>query len=182
MDMPKRHPFSFTLGPGPYKYIGFGQIHTGETFGARYAGPEMDAGCGTCQHCGHAIMNIYIVQTGEGKRYGVGSDCIQKVHQAGEFDNMSTFERELRQHKRDSARIQRKNKAAKIEQEVKSILFAHGGILATIPHPNQFRANRGDTFQNYTDWYLSTKHTLGGWQIFKKTLKKALESKGATND
>lgn len=174
MELQKRHPFSFTLGPGPYRYVGYGAIHTSETFGARYSGPPLDAGAGTCQHCGHAIMNIYIVQTGEGKRLGVGSDCIEKVYVAGEFDNLSAFECELRKRRREKARAQRESKSLSIEKEVKAVAFANGDVLATIPHPNEYRAKQGDTFQSYADWYFSKQHTLGGWKLFKKDLLEVL--------
>jgi len=76
----KAHPFQRTLGPGPYQFIGIGVIQVNETHGARYSGPEVENGAGTCAHCGTGIMNIFVVRTGEGRDFGVGSDCIKKVY------------------------------------------------------------------------------------------------------
>lgn len=39
---------------------------------------DLANGCGTCAHCGTAIMNIHVIRNGEGKKYGVGCDCINK--------------------------------------------------------------------------------------------------------
>src|ERR1700677_1659025 len=84
----KEHPFERTLGRGPYRFVCFYDL--GAVIGALNAGnvagynnglamaPKVESGLGTCSHCGHAILNIFVVQTGDGKRYGVGSDCIEK--------------------------------------------------------------------------------------------------------
>src|SRR5690348_498740 len=93
----KMHPFELTLGPGPYRYVGFGKIQVSETFGARYDGPEVERGAGTCAHCGMGIMNIYVVETSENKRFGVGSDCIMKAGM--EAKELSKVERAVRDHK-----------------------------------------------------------------------------------
>ena len=74
----KLHPFEITIGPGPYKFIGVGRIVLDPRRGHVYNGPHCDEGCGTCSHCSQAIMNIYVIQAGDGKNYGVGCDCIEK--------------------------------------------------------------------------------------------------------
>lgn len=81
------HPFENTIGPGPYKYLGSydmgaalaHQQSFGDTAAAFRDAPRLEAGMGTCVHCGHPILNIQIVRRGDGKLYGVGSECINKV-------------------------------------------------------------------------------------------------------
>lgn len=94
--MPKAHPFERTLGPGPYRFAGFfdlgaclAALNAGNVEGYNNGLASLNAlglksGGGTCSHCGMAIINIFIVKTGNGDLYGVGSDCIAKVNKAEE--------------------------------------------------------------------------------------------------
>jgi hypothetical protein len=58
------HPFERTLGPGPYRYVGFFEINIqAGQMGRPYINshlvhPRFVSGAGTCAHCGHAIFAI----------------------------------------------------------------------------------------------------------------------------
>lgn len=164
--MEKRHPFSYTLGPGPYKFVGFGQIHINETFGSKYIGPQIDTGCGTCSHCGHAIMNIYVVQTSEGKLCGVGSDCIMKVHGEGEFSNLSAFEREVKNQKRKAGQERREKQRTALKEKLTALVMENSKHLATIPFVKAYTQTAWD----YCAWYIKGNRTLGGYKSFQKKL------------
>lgn len=151
----KRHPFSYTIGEGPYKFVGgfdLGQIIAARDNGniAAYENgmrnlPKLEAGCGTCSHCGHGILNIMIIERGDGKLYGVGSDCVLKVAAEGDVSAVSKMEREIRQ----AAKQKRRNKedALKIsltpEYEA-ALIILEGGM-----HPNDYFAKQGKTLADY---------------------------------
>jgi hypothetical protein len=162
----KKHPFTTTLGPGPYKYVGFGEIMFSETFGAKYVGPGMDTGCGTCTHCGHAIVNIYIVQTAEGKRCGVGSDCIRKVNAEGDFTNMTDFERELKAQKRKAGRERRERQRLALKEKVIKLVKENEQALRAIP----FVRVQTRTAWDYCAWYIKQNRTLGAYKMFQNKL------------
>jgi hypothetical protein len=83
------HPFEASgCGIGPFQFVGTAEIPSpslGEANPDAYqnalrALPKLSGGCGTCRHCGMAIMIICIVRDSTGKLFGVGSDCIAKVN------------------------------------------------------------------------------------------------------
>ena len=80
------HPFSKTLGEGPYKVVGFMEIKPCQSRGTTVVGDvqltkhdKWKGGCGTCSHCGTAIMNIVVIRTGSGELHGVGTSCALKA-------------------------------------------------------------------------------------------------------
>lgn len=125
----KKHPFAH-LGPGPYRFVGMGEIHFSDTFGSRYIGPECEAGAGTCAHCGTGIKYIYVFKTGEGRSFGVGSDCIRKLNCPDEFENLSDFERQHKMFKRKQGQIQREKKRLEMQNECLEIVQENQFILA----------------------------------------------------
>lgn len=150
----KRHPFSYSLGAGPYRYVGFFDLGraiaavnngTMDTAHAMQDSPRLEAGMGTCAHCGHGILNIFIVRRGDGKLYGVGSDCIMKVSSEGDVSDVSKMEREIRRQ----AKIKRENleqaKRDSLEADYQEALK----VLASKPHPNSYFASKGKTAADY---------------------------------
>jgi hypothetical protein len=94
--------------------------------------PNFKSGAGTCAHCGHAILNIYQVQIGNGDVYGVGSDCIAKVGlPARELSLVKREELKQAKLKRD-ARKKAKGDAARLE--LKQLLESRAETLRTTVH------------------------------------------------
>lgn len=76
------------MGHAPFRFIGTAKIPSpslGEANPTAYMNAlaalprDLKNGCGTCAHCGTAIMNIFIVCNQAGDKYGVGCDCIEKT-------------------------------------------------------------------------------------------------------
>lgn len=117
MDQVLTHPFQKTIGPGPYKHCGSYDMGAalahqqafGDTASAFRDAPRLVAGMGTCAHCGMAILNIQIIERGDGKRYGVGSDCVLKTNEYKLVSAMklekNRIAREKRQKKNEERRI-----------------------------------------------------------------------------
>jgi hypothetical protein len=162
MSNAKLHPFEMTIGPGPYQYVGFGCIEISERFGARYSGPELERGCGTCAHCGTAILNIFVIRAGDGKNYGVGCDCIEKSNLPYAVKNAVEKQRLLRERDKrraasDRRRVERNKRKADflarfLEYWPTSKLFAE---TKTKPHPVESLAAQGLTLNDYISWNLT---------------------------
>lgn len=82
------HPFTAAgMGAPPFRFLYVASIPSpslGEQNPTAYSNAlaalprDLVNGCGTCGHCGTGIMNIHVIQNGEGKKFGVGCDCINK--------------------------------------------------------------------------------------------------------
>jgi hypothetical protein len=80
------------MGTGPYSFCGIVEMpnlseNSATSFGsanpyAEVQSLKLKAGAGTCACCGMAITVICVVRDGAGDRWGVGSDCIEKIGDA----------------------------------------------------------------------------------------------------
>jgi hypothetical protein len=84
-------------------------------------------GCGSCAHCGTAIMHNYIIVSSEGNKFVVGSECVMKTGDAGliatvkaERSRMAAEKREVR---RNTNRAEREA-SWKAEREANAKHFA----------------------------------------------------------
>lgn len=151
MSTPTPHPFSFTLGDGPYRFVRLVSIQMNETFGTRVNGrtDDVEAGIGSCAHCGHAIMDCYIIQIGNGKKYGVGSDCIGRLHlPAPVLTAVQKAKRESDRKKRDAR--EEKNQV-KYFGLFNDFLNANKEKIALLPHPSKYFSEQG---RSLVDWAL----------------------------
>lgn len=81
------HPFERSgLGVGPFRCVGAVSIpspslaeHNTDAYNNAMRSLPRDVGCGTCAHCGMAIMHNFIIESKDGKRFVVGSDCVHKT-------------------------------------------------------------------------------------------------------
>lgn len=167
IKLPKRHPFTFTLGPGPYLWVG--SFNLGQVLACMEANPaayengmrefsrlHLDGGGGSCAHCGRGILDIQIIRTGEGKHYGVGSDCVLKLNAEGTVENISKMEREIR----DKAREQRRRRE---EEKVKELMPDYTAALVkleTVPHPHPHFASQGKSLADYYRYCSKTSANM----------------------
>jgi hypothetical protein len=86
----KAHPYEIAgMGTGPYQFCGIVEMpDLSSDSASNFANPDpyaeinaigLKAGAGTCACCGMAITVICVVMDGQGDKWGVGSDCIQKI-------------------------------------------------------------------------------------------------------
>lgn len=157
MDQIIIHPFQNTIGPGPYKFLGSYDMGAalrhqeafGDTAAAFRDAPRLEAGMGTCVHCGHPILNIQIVRRGDGKLFGVGSDCIQKI---GDKKLISAAKAEKNRIAREKSAAKREaNRLARLEAQREK----NGGL---------------------TDWELSEKRREDSRAAAEQRLKPIIEA------
>lgn len=173
------HPFERTLGQGPYKFVAFFDL--GQVIGALHAGnvgaynnglamaPKVESGLGTCSHCGHAILNIYVVQIGNGKRYGVGSECIEKAGLPAR--ELSAVKRAELKHKRDQRAALKVRKGAAARGEIKALIESQTDTLKALPHPSVDGLN----LLNYATYTLD-RSSDGGVVFALKRIKTLLKN------
>jgi hypothetical protein len=162
--------FADTLGAGPYKFAGFAQIHKGNgTTPPKY--PERPArfvrGMGTCAHCGMAILNVYMVEIGNGDVFGVGSDCIGRIHASNDTMGIHRLQRDV------NRAMASQRKAVKIEKlkakraELCQLLIDAEASLKAQPHPT-FPAK---TLYDYAEWMAQHAGDKGVSALLKELRK-----------
>lgn len=144
------HPFLTTLGVGPYTVVGFMEISLNERTGSAITGsvgltknPKWKGGCGTCMHCGTAIMHICVIRNGLGELFGVGTTCVMKVDLPEK--EMTIVKQQVRKKLATNRRILADKKRNAVLDAIKN----KSEELKAIPHPYKFRAERGGTYLEY---------------------------------
>ena len=138
-----RHVFAH-LGPAPYRYTGV----TLNLFSIPGC-PEATKPGGSCDHCGTGISLEYHFAAADGRKFKVGSTCVDKSGDAG---LRRIIARDVADHQRQlrEARAQKKRDAdaAIVAREWPTAR----GRFAAIPHPNQFFASQGKSLADYLEF------------------------------
>jgi hypothetical protein len=116
----KAHPFELAgMGTGPYRFVGTAEIPSRDmaeknpsayNLALQELPRHLVGGCGTCRNCGMAITVICIVRDGQGREYGVGSDCVLKT---GDPSLASSAKIAVAKRRREIARIKAADKREK---------------------------------------------------------------------
>lgn len=139
----KTHVFAH-LGPAPYRYTGVSQ----NIFSIPGC-PEATKPGGSCGHCGTGISLEFHFTAANGRKFKVGSSCVDKAGDAG-------LKRDIAQDVRDHQRKLREARAAK-KREVNAVIVAAQwpaarGTFAAQPHPNAYYASQGKTLADYLEY------------------------------
>ena len=137
------HPFERSgLGKAPFRYLGIlhQEINYGEAVIGSVGGiPITTHAGGTCDHCGHAIIDMFRVQSVDGKIFKVGCDCINKVD-----TKLAAV------IKSDAKKAKEAREDARIAAAKAALPIAYA--LTSQPHPTAWRAQQGDTMGDYCKW------------------------------
>lgn len=147
-----QHPFEAKgLGTAPFRYVG---VEAQEIrHGSRVIGSV--GGCdivtkpgGTCAYCHKYIVNLFVVESADGKRFHVGCDCIMKV----DPKLSSGVQADLK-----------KNKALREQQRIADAIAALPACqgLRSQPHPSPYHASQGKTLWHYVDWLFKSSGRTG---------------------
>jgi hypothetical protein len=166
------HPFELAgLGKAPFRYIGLGQQDReyGMVVTERLPGGlcVVTQPGGTCEYCGMAIIVLCNVESADGKRFHVGSDCIRKVDAAlvARVDRDLAKRRKVATMARASAKLA--DLAALLADETAR------AKLATQPHPNAFMAQKGETLLGWAEWSAKNAGAKGRAKALA-TVRKAI--------
>ena len=99
------------LGLAPFHCVGFASIPSPSlaeqnptAYNNALALLPRGIGCGSCQYCGTAIMHNFIIESSDGHRFVVGSDCVAKTGDAGLIREVKVRRVRAKQEKREAAR------------------------------------------------------------------------------
>lgn len=118
------------LGKAPFECVGMVE----KTYCACQGAPVQPGG--TCDYCGQAIRYVFAIRSADGKRFGVGCDCVNKTQDAGlirAYKNRPEY-RKLQREKRAA-------KAAAQLVELDAMLRDQSKDLEAFPAPNDKSPN-----------------------------------------
>lgn len=138
------------LGAAPYRYVGCERTVVAEGFGA----DATVRPAASCDFCSTAISTAFHLVSADGKKFKVGCDCITKAGDEGLKRLISADVRKMEREKR-AARDAKKNEQVNARA---AELLARPEVcerLAASPHPNQWRAEKGETLLDSVKWMLN---------------------------
>jgi hypothetical protein len=131
----------------------------------------------SCQHCGTHIKDLHYFESADGNTFFVGFKCAEKAEEKYYKDlrggGYCPEVLKLKVAKRKLASKRRKAREATKLQELAQLL-ANETFMVSLeahPHPNQWRAQKGDTLRNYAQWMNENSGTAGKLKLLK-VLKK----------
>jgi len=147
------HPFERAgLGKAPFRYVGIEaqEISHGERVIGSVGGCQVTTQPGgTCAYCGHYIVNMFMVESAEGRRFHVGCDCIRKVNDSGLVEAC----------KADQKKAKTERALARIAAAKAALADAHR--LQNTPHPTPYHAEQGKTRADYAVWLFANGGVSG---------------------
>lgn len=143
------------LGKAPFRYVGmvYQEICYGQAVIGNVGGCQLTTKPGgTCDYCGTYIINMFHVESADGKRFKVGCDCIAKTGDAGLIKIVKS---EI------SAAQAKRRRDKKIAQENAMRDFCLAFDLASLnhlPHPTPARAAQGETLADWSRWMRDNRY------------------------
>ena len=137
------------LGAAPFRFIGMEQkviVH-----------PEYTQPAGTCNYCGTGIRYCYWIESADGKRFYVGSDCVGHLGDTKLVAVVMSAERQRKNaiaaEKREAKRLaEHAAQQQEIERRIDEYRSAKAS-LSVLPHPNSYFAAQGLTMSDYYDYF-----------------------------
>ena len=143
------------LGKAPFAYQGCEERW--------YVTPGHKQPGSTCDFCGNGIAYCFWLKSADGRKFKVGSECIQK---AGDSGLMRIVKDEERKRLRDKRHAAEQARIVKLEARYAELR----PIANSLPHPCQWRADQGEKLSGYVEWYKQHAGVSG----YTTTLKHAI--------
>lgn len=160
------------LGKAPYKYLGVevlrGPITVQSVNGCvvQIGAPGQPMGC--CQYCSTGIAYLFWLESTDGRKFYVGSDCIYK---SGDVGLKRIIEPIVAQHNKE-IRDSRANLLLDMfkKQQSADPTFPASFHITDKPHPNFYYARQGKTLGDYNMWAFMHTGFLGRSRMARKFL------------
>lgn len=170
------HPFELAgLGKAPFRFVGmesqdmaYGErILNRAEFNRTGIALTTKPG-GTCAYCGTYILNMYKIESADGKRFHVGCDCVEKTGDKHLVKVVSDANKK-------ADRIKKDNKSARVLAELKELIAdeTNGAKLKALPHPNAYMANKGVTLLDWVHFVITGGGSSGHLRALN-TVKKVI--------
>lgn len=166
------HPFErANLGVAPFKYDGYSI----EKYQACPGAPIQPGTC--CDYCSTGIMEVHYIKSADGRRFKVGSDCINKLRTDGKSTiGLSRADIALLQAAaramRDINHTKAVAKAKAVKTTVESQLANEAVRLAltALPHPRGFvdrTTGNAMTLLDWAEWMMQNAGAAGRAKVAK---------------
>lgn len=168
MPMSSVHKFeSAGLGKAPFRCVGVSEERGPRTVNMNGVAVQVGAPgqpMGTCAYCGQGIAYCYQIQSADGKRFIVGSDCVEKTGDNGMIDLVKRAENKRKTARRHDTEAE-KIKAG--EPGIRAAIEANQDKLSRYP----WRAEKGETLGDELEWLWKNSGTAGKLKLIKTWCK-----------
>ena len=157
------HPFERAgLGAAPYRLVGIREL----SFVA-HPGAAPRAG-GSCDYCGTAIVDAFVLVSADGREFKVGCDCVEKASRRGDRV-LTDVQKAVREVRRERAAAKAD---AKIAAAIGALIFdgATRTAVEAQPHPRGFtdrETGRALTLLDWAAWMLTNAGRSGRLEVAK---------------
>lgn len=168
------HPFEAAgLGKAPFRYVGM--VSQEISYGMRVVNIKGANGAtvacetkpgGTCDYCGTYIVNMFEIESADGKRFKVGCECVRKT---GDSSLVKVVDAEVTRRKREQRAAKR---VAQGEADKQLCLSTDLSPLAGKPHPTPARAERGETLADWARWMRDEKYYATLAAVIRRELRR----------
>lgn len=151
------HPFERAgLGKAPFRFSGlvaqdlaYGEAILNRDEFTRTGVAITTKPGGSCAYCGTYILNMYNIESADGRRFHVGSDCVLKT--AGD---PGADKKLISAVTRKRNELNKKTRAAREAEKIAEAMafLERADVRAFVesqPSPNAWRASQGDTLADY---------------------------------
>lgn len=162
------------LGKAPFRYVGFRERRGPEKVldkNGNWTGEECGSPgqpMGTCKFCGQGIAICCEIVSADGKRFIVGSDCVEKTGDAG-LGKVKTEVARYKSQKRKEAEQVRISKLAADLSNDRELLY----LLEGKKHPSKWGQDNGLTLFDYCRWMMDNAGHAGKMKIVRLVAKLA---------
>lgn len=166
------------LGSAPFKFIGLEEKFIDHGDGTTQA-------AGTCHYCGTGIRYCFWIESADGRKFYVGSDCVGHLNDTKLVAVVMSAERRRKNDlARDRREAKRRLQAEADAREVESRLPEYAAALealAAFPHPTPYFAAQGKTRADYFRYFESTPGVPSLYKL-NEAVKAAADLKGAVTE
>ena len=148
------------LGKAPFKVVGF-EVKTYQ------ASPESPVQVGdACRYCFTGIKDTFTIESADGKRFVVGSTCVNKTGDKGLID---VVKRQMNQLKAERTRARNQEKIDAAAEDLKKEDVKKK--LAAISHPQEWAAKQGMTALDWAEWMMKNAGQSGMMRVVRYIAK-----------
>ena len=170
----KVHPFEIAgLGKGPFKYTGHYEDRGPKKTMINGVACEVgapDQPMGACDFCGNGIAYCCTIRSSDGKEFIVGTSCVEKTWHKG-HPIYNAVQKEVRARKKAQTDQRNAEKIAQLKTWLEDPEVRD--LLKSKKHPQQWRADQGDTRLEWALWFMKNAGVSGKLKIYR-TIKKMI--------
>jgi hypothetical protein len=157
------HPFERAgLGAAPYRLVGIR-----EALFVAHPGAPAKPGA-SCDYCGTAIVDVFMLRAADGREFKVGCDCVEKASRKGDRI-LTDVQKAVREVRRERAAAKADEKIA---AAVAALIFddATRARVEAQPHPRGFvdrETGRPLTLLDWAAWMFTNAGRAGRLEVAK---------------